>query len=428
MKTFAALASVVVFSAAPLHAQTDQSPFEKEQTGAIVLIAPRSHALVTQARHLLRSPELAEFGLRIINLVPNPASTNKFYTYAAKHIDTSEPAWALFTPSGRAIAKGSAPPTVAQIATALAEAGIKTPAETLSAFLRANPGHTEARGQLMEILRKKTMAQTRRELDIDAKSLWERLEDELTNSISYSATDFPDTSSYESKKLDSEKDLEIWGQYASEFDRVFNDGSWCSLIPILSNNTNYVPVELCSPLMVMAYTRHLPKIEEKLIALPGRFDLWGIWIYFVNIAGKNRGAALINAFPDIPPELRISWPPSALVEFLVKNAKDSGDWLLVRNLLDSFWERMKSAAEYDAKSEKQQSDPNYYRSARMVNWQVNYSPLLESMIRLHSDTEAHEFVHAVLSSPETRHLKDNCIEMAIKCEREDLAEAWGKLQ
>jgi hypothetical protein len=64
----------------------------------------------------------------------------------------------------------------------------------------------------------------------------------------------------------------------------------------------------------------------------------------------------------------------------------------------------------------------------MVNWQVNYSPLLESMLRLHSDAEAHEFVRAVLSSPETRHLKDNCVEMAINCERADLAEAWRKLQ
>jgi hypothetical protein len=271
------------------------------------------------------------------------------------------------------------------------------------------------------------MAQTRRALDIDAKTLSERA-DEQTGGYSYSITDFPDTSSYESKKLDSKEDLEIWSQYAAEFDRVFNDGSWCSLIPILSNKTDYVPVELCSPLMVMAYTRHLPKIEEKLIALPGQNELWSIWSYFVNIAGKNRGAALINAFPDIPPELRISWPPRALMEFLVKKAKDSGDWLLVRNMLDSFWKNMKSTAEYYAKSEKQQSDPNYRSSARMVNWQVDYSPLLESMLRLHSDTEAHEFVQAVLSSPETRHLKDNCVEMAIKCERADLAETWGKLQ
>jgi hypothetical protein len=50
------------------------------------------------------------------------------------------------------------------------------------------------------------------------------------------------------------------------------------------------------------------------------------------------------------------------------------------------------------------------------------------MIRLHSDAEAHEFVLAMLSSPELRQLKDKCIEMAIKCERADLAEAWRNLQ
>jgi hypothetical protein len=283
---------------------------------------------------------------------------------------------------------------------------------------------------LIGILKKKAIAQTKKMLDIDVKSLQERSAEQSNGAISWNHTDFPDISSYESKKLDSKEDLEIWGQYATEFDRVFNDGSWRSLISILCDKIGYVPVELCSPVMVIMYKLHLPKVEEALMALPGQSELWGMWHYFVNIIGKNRGTILADAFPAIPPELRIEWPAPAVMDFLVKNARDTGDWRLVRNMLDSFWQQTKDQAANDARFEKQRNeDPNNtFRMLRIVNWQINYSPLLESMMRLHSDTEAHEFVRTMLSSPELRQLKDKCIEMAIKCERADLAEAWRNLQ
>ena len=403
-------------------ASNDAVAFDNVRTAILITVAPNDHPIKVQARQLRRSPELAEFELVLEALSPNPAP-NRISTYVGKFIDTSKPGWALFTPSGKLIASGSAAPTTEQILTALDRANIQAPVKTLRAFLQKHPDHIEARVDLLKLLRKKAVAQTKKALGIDAKSLRERVEDLEINSWTISPYDIPDTSSYDSKKLTSEDDITIWGPYAQELDVFFNDGSWRNILSALYDPDNHVPVEICSQTMHTLYIRHLPKVEEKLAALPGQPQLWGVWNYYVQVTRSNRGAAFANAFPEIPPELRIKWPPPPVINSLAKSAKTSGDWLLIRNLLDSFWREISGrAAVYS------HPDPDrHYQYGRNVNWDVNYAPLLESMIRTGATQEAREFVQAIMSKPETSHFKSKCIELAINCERRDLAAEWGQL-
>ena len=393
----------------------------RERTAAFVTIAPKDHEIFNKARQLLNSPELIEYSIGRQPLNTNPARPSAAYTYAIKFIDISKPGWALFAPSGKLIAKGEALPTAAQVLETLNKANIQSPVKTLRDFLKKYPGSIEARAELMRLLRSKAIKQTRKKLDIEFKSLGELMNDGEINSYMSSGDDFPDISSFKSKQLDQRDDLAIWGPYAQELEKVFTDGTWPSFPYSMGDPVNYTPLEVCSPTMLAVYLRHLPKVEDMLMAYPGETRLWNLWLYMTQLTGRQRGA-FVNGLPDMPPELRIEWPPNAIINTLVKNAKESSDWTLVRSLLDNFWDDMKRKAEWDSQR------TSTTRMHRQVNWDINYAPLLESMLRTGSTPEAWEFAKAIMASTETRHMIDKCIELAIKCNRKDLAEEWGKMK
>ena len=418
---------IFAFSLKPPQPSIDPAIFKNERAGALVTIAPSDHEITRQARQILRSPELVEYSLGLKTYDLNPTNPDKIFTYTSRHIDISKPGFALFAPSGRLIARGNTAPTREQIKTALDSAGIQTPIKTLRTFLQQHPNHIEARGQLIGLLRDKAIAQTKAKLDIDSKSARERMQDSRGEgvSVSFNNNDLPDTSSFQSKQLESEDDITIWAPYAQELDMAFNNGTWSSLIGTINDTFNYAPVEICSQTMMVLYRRHLPIIEETLVTLPGRHDLWSLWFYFAKMTDKSGGAVFLDSFPDMPPELRIQWPPPNVVDFFVKSAKEAGDWGLIRKLLDTFWISLKNMA---AHAKFAAENPNIrIKTYWDINWSINYSALLESMLRTGSDDEAHEFVQAIKLS-QSPQLIGNCIELAVSCERSDLAEQWRRLQ
>ena len=421
--------SIAAFLALPAIMLPPQQPAElggftfRERTAAFVMIAPKDHEIFNKAKLLLNSPELIEYAIGSQPLYPNPAKPSAVYAYVIKFIDISKPGWALFTPSGKLLAKGEALPTAAQVLEALNKANIQSPIKTLRDFLKKYPSSIEARAELMRLLRSKAIKQTRKKLDIEFKSLGELMNDGEINSYSSSGDDFPDISSFKSKQLDQRDDLAIWAPYAQELEKVFTDGTWPNFPYSMGDPVNYTPLEVCSPTMIAVYLRHLPKVEDMLMAYPGNAHWWNLWLYMTQLTGRQRGS-FVNGLPDIPTELRIEWPPRAVINTLVKNAKESSDWALVRNLLNDFWDDMKRQAEWDSQRVKTST----VRMYRQVNWDINYAPLLESMLRTGSAPEAWEFVQAIMASQETRHMIDKCIELAVACNRKDLAEEWGKMK
>jgi hypothetical protein len=417
-----AIFALPVLIAAP-HQPNEPGSFTfRERTAALVTMPPKDHEIFNKARQLLNGPELVEYAIGRQPLFPNPAKPSAVYTYASKFIDISKPGWALFAPSGKLIAKGEVLPTAAQVLEALNKAGIQSPVKTLRDFLKKYPNSIEARAELMRLLRIKAVQQTRKKLDIEFKSLGELMNDGAIISYTTRGDNFPDISSFKSKQLDQQDDLAIWGHYAQELDKVFTDGTWPSFPNSMGDPVNYAPLDVCSQTMVAVYVRHLPKVEDMLMAYPADTQLWSLWLYMTQVTERQRGQ-FINRLSNIPPELRIDWPPTTIINSLVKNAQETNDWALVRSLLAPFWGQMKHDANLDSQLEN-----NSVRINRQVNWDINYAPLLESMLRTASTPEAWEFVQAIVASIETRHMIDKCIELAIKCNRKDLAEEWGKMK
>jgi len=418
--------SIAAFLALPALIAAPQQPAEpggltfRARTATLVIIAPKDHEIFNKARQLLNGLELVEYGIGTQPLYPNPKKPSPKYIYASKFIDISKPGWALFAPSGKLIAKGEALPTAAQMLEALNKANIQSPVKTLRDFLKKYPSHIEARAELMKLLRSKALQQTRKNLDIEFKSLGERRQDDESESVTIMrGDDFPDISSFKSKQLSQRDDLAIWGPYAQELDKVFMDGTWPSFPYSMGDAMNHAPLEVCSPTMIAVYVRHLPKVEDMLMAYPDNHTLWSLWLYMTQITDRRRGA-FINGLHNIPPELRIVWPPANIINSLVKNAQETNDWTLVRSLLDSFWDDLKHQAKWESQ--------NTYRVYRQVNWDINYAPLLESMLRTASTSEAWEFVQTIMAIQDMRHMIDKCVETAIKCNRKDLAEEWGKMK
>ena len=419
--------SIAAFLVLPALIAAPQQPVEpgavafKTRTAVLVTIAPSGHEIYSRARQLLNGAELAEYSIPSYTLPPNPEQPTPTYTYASKFVDASKPGgWALFAPSGRLIAKGEALPTAAQVLEALNRANIQSPVKTLRDFLKKYPDHIKARAELMRLLRIKAIPQTRKNLGIEFKTVSERLRDgEISGYTRRRGDDFPDVSSFKSKHLGQRDDPAIWGPYAQELDKVFTDGTWPCFLSSMGDPTQYAPLEVCSPTMIAVYLRHLPKVEDMLMAYPADTQLWSLWFYMTQVTERHRGP-FINRLSDIPPELRIEWPPTSIINSLVKNAQETNDWTLVRSLLDSFWDDLKHQAKWESQ--------NTYRVYRQVNWDINYAPLLESMLRTASTSEAWEFVQTIMAIQDMRHMIDKCVETAIKCNRKDLAEEWGKMK
>lgn len=394
------------------------------RTASLVVVAPRDHALARNARRALRTSELAPLELSYRGLDPGRKEDLERATALRALVALPAAGWALISPSGAVLASGGEPPVPSALVDALSRAGIQSPIQKVKAFLRTHPDHLEARQTLIRLLRKGAVARTRKLLEIEAKSLQERSQDGELQGYALNHTDVPDMSSYRTKRLEPLQDLETWGAYAQEVDRVFTDGTWPSLDLGMRPDTD-LPVEVCSPTMQALYLRHLPKVETLLAALPGTDNLWGMWLRLTAISGKQPGRAFAAGLPVPPPELGIEWPPSAVVEALVKDAQARGDWSIVRDLLDSFWKDAKEATTHARERLRHPGEKE--RIGTLPNWDTGYGPLLEAMLRMGSEGEAQELVEGLALDPEKRSLVDRAIALAITCQKPTLARRWATL-
>jgi len=272
---------------------------------------------------------------------------------------------------------------VALLTRTLAAAGIKPPIRVLRDFLQTHPGHLEARAELLRRLRRSAALRTTARLELPQD------------------TDAQDLAPFQGKRLKDLEDLEIWGPYAQELDRVFQDGSWRSLDLGMGRG---LPVEACSPTVQGLYARNLTKVESALAVLPGAAAYWEAWLRMSAVAGMDRGRALIQGLVTPPPECRLPWPPPGVVAVLVRDAKKHGDWQLVRDLLQPFWEAWR----------ERRGDPDW----------GSLGPLLEAMLRLRAEDEAGALVETLVG---VHALTERASALAAACKRPDLARRWAAL-
>jgi hypothetical protein len=179
------------------------------------------------------------------------------------------------------------------------------------------------------------------------------------------------------------------------------------------------PVEACSPTVQALYARHLGKVEEALTALPDSASLWQVWLRMSGVAGKHRGRSLVRGLTVPPPELGMEWPPQAVVAALARDARASGDWGMLRELLQPFWERWKARVDRE-KGRAKDAPPG-----PPVDWSTGLGPLLEAFLRGASEGEATELAQSLAALPEARPLLERAVALASACGRQDLARRWS---
>ena len=61
------------------------------------------------------------------------------------------------------------------------------------------------------------------------------------------------------------------------------------------------------------------------------------------------------------------------------------------------------------------------------SWQADISQLLEAYLRLDKSSEANELIRVWSQSPAWQDIRQNAVDLAKKCDKNTLAEQWGKL-
>jgi len=246
--------------------------------------------------------------------------------------------WALTDGKGRCLMQGSELPTAQGLRKALDEAGVKNPVTTTRDFLKQHPGHLEAMGHLLQLLRKNAESRTKQTLKIDMTSASEQLE--LQNDASgllrqrYIGAN-ADASLLEGKTLEPEDDDAIWGPYAKELDQLFANDDWRLLIDSLDISSQ-TPVDACSPLMAQAYRRIIPKIEAYLEEFPYNRNMWARYAWMLSVAKQQSARKLYERI--VPPPIG-PWPMPQALGLLVAEDRASGNWVRLAETMTADWRK-----------------------------------------------------------------------------------------
>ena len=308
--------------------------------------------------------------------------------------------WALLDATGRVQAEGATPPTAAGLGAAAERAGLKTRAQELVEFLARNGDHLEAQTALLREWNLIACRRTKRALGpVPEKP------------VAAAEPDQPE----EPRLLGIEQDLKIWSETARLLDHLFQ-GDWIEVagelpMALAGDEATY------SPSMRDLWTHHLPQVEGALRRQPNSWDLWRVWILGADVSGGRPLAPLLDSLEPLPGTAPEDWPPAAVLEAFVRDAKKRGDWRAIREAMEPRWEEWRRDA----------------RRAAMGSgtgeriWNRVLQPLLEALIRLGDAGTADQVVAQAIDSLRWEGVAALARDLAQRLNRSDLAVRWGAL-
>ena len=308
--------------------------------------------------------------------------------------------WALVDADGRVLAEGATPPEAAKLAAAAERAGLKTRAQELAEFLTRNGDHLEAQAAL---LRERTLVACRR--------TQKALGPEIAKKNAEEAAGKPG----EPLLLSAEQDSKIWSETAQLLDHLFQ-GDW---IEVASD----LPWALSgdeathSPTLRALWSRHLPLVEDALRRQPNAWDLWRIWILGADISGGRALAPLLASLEPLPGTAPEDWPPAAVLEAFVRDAKKRGDWRAIREAMEPRWEEWRR----DGRRAAMGQGPGERIWSRILQ------PLVEALISLGDAGAADQVVLQAMETLRWEGVAAQARDLAQRLNRSDLALRWGAL-
>lgn len=313
------------------------------------------------------------------------------------------PRWCLMAPDGAILYSSESYPSPTLILDAFKGAGLQSRMDILKWFLANHPDHAEARLALLGELRAVAEIKTQNALGIPG--------------VRRAGTDFlSGTNNALSGQgsppqlLETSIDSDIWGEYARESDRAFQDGIWKQDIDQLwgrgssrgvanigmpgglfrGGGTSMVSnLGQHSPMMKRLYHRWLPDIESALFRRPSSFQLWDFWLIVQRAAGgRDLGDLIANMVPG-PDNRTRDIPPPMIRRDWIRDCINREDWRMAEDVARTTWEQLLLATAADLASRTVQSTPGLNGRARIgsttplntTSWSNVAEPYIEVLLR-----------------------------------------------
>ncbi|MCL1893320.1 MAG: hypothetical protein FWG02_03645 [Holophagaceae bacterium] len=379
----------------------------------LLYIGPRSEQQYNTLMATIQKGYLAQMEILLRQLQPSSEEHARFVNEFGLLQDSL---WAIAVPLGnnrfRCSAQGNELPTNEDLQIALENAGIKSPIRQLTDFLKQNPDHLDARMELLSHLSRFAEERTRQALLLDVKTAAQLTREEQSFSAILRKLTI-DTELLSDKKLDSEQDTEIWGQYYKELRTLFSNDDW-RLISF-PRSQFLIPVDGCSPMMVQLYRQNIPKVEAFLEEYPSNTQIWQTYGHMLSITGQNPRRALLDR---IVPSPDMRWPVPEVLDLLLMEDREKGNWAYIAETLMGYWPRLRS---YTLGFHFAPQAANGFINS---SWSTELKPVLESLIKTNRIEDAERVISDTAKVPRFKDIQRRAAELAMNLGRQDLQTKW----
>jgi hypothetical protein len=351
-----------------------------------------------------------------------------------RHQAGPRPQWVIFGEGGRLVASGGTPPEAVALVQAAQAGGLRSRPQILRAFLRTHPDHLGALEDLLYLLRDRATRRT--DLRFGAKPDPLRSADEgldpgrgrrdLEARAEAQGRDEAQEEAKPAELLVPEEDQAIWGELADLLERSFRNGDWDEI-----RNGALIPGDAAahSPLMQAACRAAVPEVERALGRQPTSWSLWEIWLWLTATFGGKPIRPLLDALlpsPTLPPS---AWPPEAVREAYVKDARKRRDWQGLRDLLLPQVERAQllEAAWGPATVRLEINGRVQEDTETGDTWRATLEPLVEALLHLGETGLADSLVRDAWARHPWSGLPGRAAALAARCGQPNFAAQWAAL-
>jgi tetratricopeptide (TPR) repeat protein len=278
----------------------------------LVLLGEWKDKEVAEWRGMLAGEDLSEYGFALLGRTAHPlwapaGVLDDFDAWLRVRCGSLGARWAALDAANGVIAQGGDAPSAKTLASSVEAHGIKSVLKQLRAFLKLNPGHLDARADLLKEVRRRAMS---------------------------ALSALPAEPNEDMEKGD---DLRTWGVLARELDLAM-DTDWPGYA-LGFFRPESESAEARSPLMRAAFRKNIGHIEDAIREYPTNADLWDTWAWMARAlegpGGRPALGAAIRAHdvfrfiegldPFAPPG-GPTCPSPKVAAWLTKLAQSKGDW------------------------------------------------------------------------------------------------------
>ena len=357
----------------PLFSQTDfEHNLTKTKGNKIVLLGNQKAGDVGKWKDVIDSEGVYEHGFTLLNRASfldgamfslKNSDIDAFERWIRQKYELSlSAAWIALDMENKLIVSGAIAPSHGEFDAMLEQKGIRTPLKIVRAFLRENPDHLDAKGDLLREVRRRALARLPADLSED---------------------------------LDAKADLKIWGVLASETDNVFK-GDWMG-IDIDFFRPDQDQPEKYSKLTRAVFRKRINSVESAIREQPCDSGLWNIWAWMARSIPDYKWKTFINTIePFVFSDLNsiISSPSPDVCVWLIEESRQKKDWDTVikfARIARAFF-REPSASKKDEWTPARSGFTFMEWGKRIEGFPVKsaYAPHLEALLRLGRLDEAND--------------------------------------